>query len=128
MKSLCGLIRIFSVKGAPTLSMTATASDQDVKDMKDCIGLREEEIVVLRASPVQGHVKYQTVRRPPNGVGFDGDFSSSVSFRPGLGHLLSILYLERFISDIRKGDEPKKAMIFFRTEMQLLSTCEYLLE
>ena len=48
--------------------MTATASDQDVKDMKDCIGLREEEIVVLRASPVQGHVKYQTVRRPPNGV------------------------------------------------------------
>ena len=71
---------------------------------------------------------YRPVQRPPDGVGFDGDFSSSVSFRPGLGHLLSILYLERFISDIRKGDEPKKAMIFFRTEMQLLSTCEYLLE
>ena len=128
MKSLCGLIRIFAIKGAPTLSMTATATEQDVKEMRDCIGLKEEEIVVLRASPVQDHVKFQTVRRPPNGVGFDGDFSSSGSFRPGLGHLLNTIYLERFISDIRKGTEPKKAMIFFRTEMQLLATYEYLLE
>ena len=103
MKSLCGLIRIFAIKGAPTLSMTATATEQDVKEMRDCIGLKEEEIVVLRASPVQDHVKFQTVRRPPNGVGFDGDFSSSGSFRPGLGHLLNTIYLEQFISDIRKG-------------------------
>ena len=56
MKSLCGLLRIFAVENAPTLSMTATASARDVKDMKDCLGLRDDQMLVLRASPVQDHV------------------------------------------------------------------------
>ena len=128
MKSLCGLLRIFAVENAPTLSMTATATDRDVKDMKDCLGLRDDQMLVLRASPVQDHVKFLTVRRPPNGTGFDGDYSSSGTFRPGLGSLLDSIYLQRFVSDIRNGVEPKKAIIFFRTEMQLIATYEYLLE
>ena len=128
MKSLCGLLQIFAVEGAPSLCMTATATEDDVKEMKDCLGFKDDEIVLLRASPVQDHVKFQTVRRPTNGVGFDGDFSSSGSFKPGLGHLLNIIYLERFISDIRTGSDTKKAMIFFRTETQLLATYEYLQE
>ena len=128
MKSLCGLLQIFAVDGAPSLCMTATATKGDLKEMKDCLGFRDEEIVVLRASPVQEHVKFQTVRRPPNGVGYDGDFSSSGSFKPGLGHLLNIIYIERFISDIRAGNTVKKAIIFYRTETQLLATYEYLLE
>ena len=70
MKSLCGLLQIFAVEGAPTLCMTATATDQDVKEIKECHGLKDDEIVLLRASPVEDHVKFQTVRRPPNGVGY----------------------------------------------------------
>ena len=128
MKTLCGLLQIFAVEGAPTLCMTATATDQDVKEIKECHGLKDDEIVLLRASPVEDHVKFQTVRRPPNGVGFDGDFSASGSFRPGLCHLLCRLYLDRFISDIRNCVPPKKAIIFFRTEMQLLAVYEHLLE
>ena len=128
MKALCGLIRIFAVDKAPTLSMTATASAKDVHDMKDCLGLKDDQMLVLRSSPVQDNVKFMTIRRPPNGLGFDGDFSSSGSFRPGLGHLLDSIYLQRFVSDIKNGIEPKKAIIFFRTEMQLIATYEYLLE
>ena len=128
MKSLCGLLQIFAVEGAPSLCMTATATDDEVKEMKDCLGFKDDEVVLLRASPVQDHVKFQTVRRPPNGVGFDGDFSSSGSFKPGLCMLLNTIYLERFISDMQAGNETKKAIIFFRTETQLLATYEYLQE
>ena len=128
MKSLCGLLQIFAVDGAPTLAMTATASKNEEKEMKDCIGFKDVEIEVLRASPVHDHMRFQAVRRPPNQVGFDGEFSAAGGFRPGLGHLLSLIYLERFISDIKNGLTPKKAIIFFRTEMQLLAAYEYLLE
>ena len=47
MMSLCGLIRIFAVKNAPTLCMTATATEEDLKEMKECLGLKEDQIVVL---------------------------------------------------------------------------------
>ena len=73
MKSLCGFIRIFAVKGSPTLSMTASATDSDVREMKSCFNMKDDETEVLRASPVQDHVNFQAVRRPPNAVGFDGD-------------------------------------------------------
>lgn len=128
MMSLCGLIRIFAVKNAPTLIMTATATEEDLKEMKECLSLKDDQVVVLRASPVQDHVKFQTLRRPPNGNGFEGEFLSTGSFRPGLCHLLNTLYLGRFISDIKNGQKPKKAMIFFRTETQLMDTYEYLLD
>ena len=128
MKSLCGLLQIFAVEGAPTLSMTATATEENMKEMKDCLGLSDDKVVVLQASPVQGHVKFQTVRRPPNGVGYDGDFDSVGRFKPGLGPVLNILYLERFVSDVKAGSDPKKAIIFFRTEYQMLAAYEYLLE
>ena len=128
MKSLCGLLQIFAVEGAPTLSMTATATEENMKEMKDCLGLSDDKVVVLQASPVQGHVKFQTVRRPPNGVGYDGDFDSAGRFKPGLGPVLNILYLERFVSDVKAGSDPKKAIIFFRTEYQMLAAYEYLLE
>ena len=128
MKSLCGLLRIFAVDNAPTLSMTATATISDVKDMKECLGFKDDQMLVLRASPVQQNVKFITVRRPPNGTGFDGDISGSGTFKPGLGNLLDILIIKKFASDINQGIEPKKAIIFFRTEMQLIATYEYLLE
>ena len=128
MKALCGLLRIFAVENAPTLSMTATASDQNIKDMKECLGFKDDQIIILKASPVQDHVKFVTLRRPPNGSGFDGDFTASGSFKPGLGSSLDLIYLQRFVDDIRNGKPTKKAIIFFRTEMQLIATFEYLLE
>ena len=128
MKSLCGSLQIFAVEGAPSLSMTATATEDDMKEMKDCLGLSDDEVVILQASPVQAHVKFQTVKRPPNGVGYDGEFDSSGTFKPGLGPLLNVLLLERFISDMKSGSDPKKAIVFFRTENQMMACYEYLLE
>ena len=43
MKSLCGLLQIFDVEGAPSLSMTATANDNELKEMKDCSGFKRRE-------------------------------------------------------------------------------------
>ena len=87
MSSLCGLICIFDVKNAPTLCMTATATEVKLKEMKESLGLKDDQIVVLKASPVQSNVKFQTLRRPPNGIDFEGECLSSGTFRPGLGNL-----------------------------------------
>ena len=92
--------------------MTATATISDVKDMKECLGFKDDQMLVLRASPVQQNVKFITVRRPPNGTGFDGDISGSGTFKPGLGNLLDILLIKKFASDINQGIEPKKAIIY----------------
>ena len=126
MKTLSGMIRIFSVKGAPTLAMTATATEADVAEMKVCLGLREN-VTVLRASPVQKHMKFVTLRRPANGCGFDGIVNGSGKFCPGLSQILNTIYLKEFIGAMMTGQEVKKAIIFFRTEMQMLDTYEYLL-
>ena len=126
MKSVCGLMRIFAVKGAPTLSMTATATEEEVLEIKECLGLKD--VVVLRASPVQEHFKFLALRRPSNNCGFDGDTDKNGRFHPGLSSILNRLYLNKFIECLMAGIEPKKCIIFFRTEMQLLAAYEDLQE
>ena len=126
MKTLSGMIRIFSAKGAPTLAMTATATEADVAEMKVCLGLRDN-VTVLRASPVQNHMKFVALRRPANGCGFDGIVNRSGKFCPGLSHILNTIYLKQFIGAMKTNQDVKKCIIFFRTEMQMLETYEYLL-
>ena len=50
MKSLCGLLQIFAVDGAPSLCMTATATEDDVKEMKDCLGFKDDEVRLIHDS------------------------------------------------------------------------------
>ena len=56
MESLCGLIRIFTMKGATTPAMAATCTEKDVYEMNACHGLRDEDLIVLRATPIEDHV------------------------------------------------------------------------
>ena len=56
MKTLAGRMRIFAEPGSPTVAMTATATTLEISSMIKNLGLRTKP-VILRASPVQSHIK-----------------------------------------------------------------------
>ena len=62
---MAGRIRIFAIKNSPALAMSATATEEDVKSLIKVLGLRDEP-VVLKASPIQNHIKFCLIKRPPN--------------------------------------------------------------
>ena len=98
MKSVIGRMRIFSMPGAPTIAMSATATDTEVEAMVKNLGLREKP-VVLRASPIQDHIKFSVVRRPSNSCGIDGRVDKLGNFQPGLVELLDRIYLSEFFRE-----------------------------
>ena len=123
MKTVTSRIRIFSVPGAPVLAMSATVTDSEVKGIVRNLGLREQP-VILRASPVQDHMKFCKIRRPSNLCGPDGRSDSSGNFQPGLIALLRRVYLDHFIENIKTGNPVKKCIIFFRNSQQMVDIRE----
>ena len=53
MKTVPGLLRSKAVKSAPVLAMSATATEQEVEELKTSLGLRPGNTIVLSAEPVQ---------------------------------------------------------------------------
>ena len=53
MRTVPGMLRGQSVKQAPTLCMTATATSSEIEELKVVMGLRDINTVVLSADPVQ---------------------------------------------------------------------------
>ena len=127
MQTVTARIRIFSNHGAPTLAMSATVTDKEVRDIVKNLGLRETP-VILRASPVQDHMKFHLVRRPSNLCGVDGRLDKSGKYQPGLISLLKRLYLDNFIENIRNGRPVKKCIVFFRNSQQMMDIRDYVRE
>ena len=127
MKTVTARIRIFSVPGAPTLAMSATVTDKEIQGIVKNLELRETP-VILRASPIQDHMKFQLVRRPSNVCGTDGRLDKSGNFQPGLLSLLKRIYLDHFIENINRGMLVKKCIIFFRNSQQMMDVRDYVRE
>jgi len=115
MRNVPSCLQIHKNKGAPSVVMSATATEAEVMSMKRDFGLRDP--VILKENPVQSHYNFQIVERPPSLYQTSGKFDSSGEFHPGVEALLNILYLNRFVANPLTA---KKAMIFFRTENYLL--------
>ena len=105
MKSVTARLRIFSVPFAPAIGMTATATVTEVDAMVKNLGLREKP-VVLRASPIQDHIKFCVVKRPSNSCGIDGVVNRFGIPQPELVALLDRIYLSEFIRDDFKSFFP----------------------
>ena len=58
--------------------------------------------------------------------GADGRIDISGKYNPGLLKLLERIYLKHFIQGIKHGIPVKKAIIFYRTEHQMLDTQDFL--
>ena len=119
MQTIAARMRIFAVPGAPTVAMSATATEEEVEAIVKNLGLRGKPII-LRASPIQEHFKFEVVRRPSNFCGMDGEIDGTGNFREGLNGLLDRIYLSRFINNKLKNLPVKKCLMLFRTERHML--------
>ena len=82
--------------------MTATATDEEIKQVVDALGLRNQP-VILTSSPIQSHIKFSVIRRPSNNLALDGIVSSNGVKKPGLMDLLFRVYLRKeFIKGVNE--------------------------
>ena len=112
MQGSAGL-RLFGVKNCPSLAMTATSTESEIKEVVTALGLRSPPII-LTSSPVQSHIKISIVRRPANNFGLDGTVTSKGEKKPGLMDLLLRACLRQHLEDLERGKKPKKCLIFCR--------------
>lgn len=106
-------LRLFGVKNCPTLAMSATMTDAEVKEVVAALGLRCPP-VLLTASPILSHIKFSIIRRPSNNFGIDGTSTCDGKRQPGLMDILLRVYLKQYVKDLKLGRKPKKCIIFSR--------------
>ena len=125
MKTLPGRMRIFATPGSPTVAMSATATEKEISSMVSNLGLRNAP-VILKASPIQNHIKFVTLQRPSNNCGSFGRMDKEGKDHPGLVALLKRIYLDTFISNTRLGLPSAKCIIFFRTESHMFDVNDFI--
>ena len=125
MKTLAGRMRIFAEPGSPTVAMTATATSKEISSMISNLGFRTEP-VILKASPVQNHIKFVTLSRPSNNCGSFGRVDKDGNEHRGLIHLLRRVYLDIFIDNTRLGLPSSKCIMLFRTESHMFDVNDYI--
>ena len=58
MKLLPGMLRGRALRGSPCLATTATLTSDEEGELQKCLGLRDNNTVVLKANPIQKPHKY----------------------------------------------------------------------
>ena len=111
----CGL-RVYAKKNAPVIAMTATAKEEEIKQVVSMLGLREEPVLIW-SSPVQKYHKYSVLKRPANCRGLLGTMDKLGRLQPGLWHLLERLYVGEFLLAVREGRRAKRCIIYFRNNV-----------
>ena len=102
------------VRCAPVLCTTATATANEIEEVKDMMGFRDINTVVLKSDPVQSQFKFVRVERPSNLVPVSGVEEVDGTVKPGLLHRLESLYLKTYVSNIKLGLPVKKALFLCR--------------
>ena len=125
MKLVPGQLRGRTVRGSPTLAMTATATQNEISEIKRSMGLREENTVIFEANPVQKNFKLMKIQRPANIYGTFGVEKNNVN-HPGLLQTLEVIFLKKYIDHVRKGIKFKKTILFGRKLEDLLDINDYL--
>ena len=110
MKTVPGMLRGQTVRGAPCLAMTATATIAEIEELKVNMGFRSVNTVVLSADPIQSQFTYMRVERPPNIRGTSGIEEMNGQVKPGLVHLMRRLFLDIYVQKIREGKPVKKSI------------------
>ena len=113
MSKIISRLRIYRSSGAPTIAMTATASEKEIRATINNLGFRTDP-VILTSSPIQSNLKFVTLRRPSNVAGADGYEDEDGLLHPGYLTLLKRIYLSEFIRRIMNGEEVQRAIIFCR--------------
>ena len=102
------------VRSAPVLCTTATATSDEIDELKDMMGFRDINTVVLKSDPVQSQFNFVRVERPSHLIPVSGVEEVDGTVKPGLIHLLKSLYLDTYVSNIKLGLPVKKALFLCR--------------
>ena len=116
MKTVPGQLRAKTVKGAPCLAMSATATEAEIEELKSNLGLRPGNTIVLRSDPVQTQHNYIRVVRPANIYGTFGSESIDGSIKPGLMQLMNNIFFDKYVEKMEKGESVKKSIWICRNE------------
>ena len=116
MKTVPGQLRGKAVRSSPCLVMSATATNTEIEEIQEDLGLRANNTVVLRSDPVQTQFNYMSVQRPPNIYGSFGSENSAGEMQPGLIYTMNTLYLDKYVEKLKNGEVVKKSIWLFRNE------------
>ena len=116
MKTVPGELRGKTIRGAPTLCMSATATLAEIEELKVNNGLRDRNTVVLRSDPVESQFHYVKVERPPSCNGSFGTESIDGDCKPGLIHLMNIIFFDMYVEKIKNGELVKTSIWICRNE------------
>ena len=86
MKTVPGHLRGKVVRKSPTLAMSATATNEEIEELKEDLGLRASNTVICR------------------------------EVQPGLIHTMNNLFLDIYVEKLQNGAEVKKSLWLFRNE------------
>ena len=127
MASMTRRLRAFLVKGASTICLSATVTEQEVEATREMLGLRGEPVVVA-TSPVQPQFKVIAIKSPTCFVDPDGYTDAKGIYHPGIITLHRRIFLDELVTKVQEGhwEEVKQAIIFFRTDNQLVQVFNYL--
>ena len=128
MKTLPGQLRAKAVRSAPCLAMSATATTEEIEELKIDLGLRSSNTVVLRSDPVQSQFNYIRVERPANLHGSFGSENAAGEFQPGLLDVMNRLFLDNYVEKIKNGEPVKKSIWLFRKEDDIADVYDELCE
>jgi hypothetical protein len=128
MKTVPGHLRGKCVKKSPTLAMSATATEQEIEELKVDLGLRSTNTVILKADPIQSQFNYIRVQRPGNIHGCYGSENSVGELQPGLIHTINEIFLDTYVQKIQSGAEVKKSIWLFRNENDIADVYDDLCE
>ena len=128
MKTVPGVLRGKGVKKSPMLAMSATATDRDIDELKEDLGLRDANTVMLKADPVQSQFLYMRVQRPPNVHGSYGCENAAGESQPGLIHTMNDLHLDSYVEKTLSGSAVKSSIWIFRNENDIADIYDELCE
>ena len=128
MKTVPGQLRGKTLRGAPCLAMSATATLQEIEELKVNLGLRPGNTVILRSDPVQTQFNYVKVQRPPNIYGSFGSESMDGTVKPGLVHLMNRLFFDKYVEQVKNGEPVKKSIWICRNEDDICDLYDALCE
>ena len=128
MKTVPGQLRAKAVKGAPMLCMSATATMAEVDELKNNLGLRPSNTVLLSADPVQTQFNFVRVERPPNIYGSFGSENRDGDLRPGLVHIMNRIFFDMYVDKVMKGEPVKKSIWICRNENDICDLYDALAE
>ena len=122
---------------APVLAMTASAKRKtekgvkknELEEIKIMCGIQFTNTVVITISPILHNHLYVNLKKPPSIYGFLGkEHFSGSSVKIGSVHFLWRIYLKRFVSDVKEGKTPKRAILYVKKYLDLADLDEFLTE